>query len=138
MRLIQLPALAGSCLGAAGRAGALAFAAVATGALYAGALVPGALAAGAFAGARAAGLVVGLTACGTGFFAGAREGVTLAGMGFLAGALVDIFDRVLCDIVYTMSGRSESLETRYAKAIKKHVGSMPISTKESGLRRGVT
>ena len=98
MRLIQLPALAGSCLGAAGRAGALAFAAVAAGALYAGALVPGARAAGAFAaGARAAGLFDGFTGWGTGFFfaappAGARVGVTLAGMGFLAGAFVDILE----------------------------------------------
>jgi hypothetical protein len=43
------------------------------------------------AGVRAAGLFVGFTGCGTGFFAaGALWGVTLAGTGFLAGALVDI------------------------------------------------
>ena len=120
MRLIQLPALAGSCLGVAGRAGALAAGAFAAGALAAGALVAGVRAAGAFAGVRAAGLFDGLTGCGTGFFAGALWGVTLAGTGFLAGALADMLETLLC----TSMVRVNPFESRYAKANKKHVGSM--------------
>jgi hypothetical protein len=91
VRLIQLPALAGSCRGAAGRAGALVLAAgalvvgtFAAGAFTAGALAAGARVAGAFAGERA---VVGLMGWGTGFLA---VGARAAGMGFLAGGLVDI------------------------------------------------
>ena len=120
MRLIQLPALAGSCLGVAERAGALAAGAFAAGALAAGALVAGARAAGAFAGVRAAGLFDGLTGCGTGFFAGALWGVTLAGTGFLAGALVDMLEALLCTSMVGVN----LFESRYAKANKKHVGSM--------------
>ena len=107
VRLIQLPALAGSCLGAAGRAGALAAGAFAAGAFAAGAFVAGVRAAGAFAGVREAGLFVGFTGCGTGFFAGALWGVTLAGTGFLAGALVDSLRGVVRDCLYK-SGRGES------------------------------
>ena len=119
MRLIQLPALAGSCLGAAGRAGALG--AFAAGALAAGALVAAVRATGALAGARAAGLFDGLTGCGTGFFAaGALWGVTLAGTGFLAGALVDMLEALLCTSMVGVN----LFESRYAKANKKHVGSM--------------
>lgn len=91
MRLIQLPALAGSegfdaaALGAWGFAGA-------RGAGFAGALFVGPL-----GGARAAGLgVEGLgvealrTGAGTGFFAAGALVGALAGMGFFVGALVDI------------------------------------------------
>lgn len=96
MRLIQLPALAGSCLGAAGRAGALAAGALAAGALaFAAGAFTGALVVVPLAGARAAvlGTVV-FTGCGTGFLAGALVGVTLAGTGFFAGALADILSEV--------------------------------------------
>jgi hypothetical protein len=101
VRLIQLPALAGSCLGAAGRAGTLAAGPFTPAALATGAFVGGTLAAGALTGARAAGLgaEVGFTAAGTGFFAaGALAAGALAGMGFLAGGLVDIV-KVSCRYV---------------------------------------
>ena len=136
VRLIQLPALAGSCLGAAGRAGALGAGAFAAGTLAAGALVAGVRAAGAFAGVRAAaGLFVGLTACGTGFFAGALWGVTLAGTGFLEGALVDILKGSWMDSLYKC-GKSEFSETRYAKANKKHVGRVYSSSGSRNLGCG--
>ena len=137
MRLIQLPALAGSCLGAAGRAGALATGPLTPAALATGALVGGTLGAGAFAGARAAaGLgVEGFTAGGTGFLAAGALEAGLAGMGFLAGALDDIV-KGLCR--YRISVGVSRAWTGTLKTMGNELKHATFKTKESGLRSGVT
>jgi hypothetical protein len=110
VRLIQLPALAGSGafdFAAAGPragtlAGALAAGALAAGALAAGALAAGALAACVLGAAVARAVVVGLgveavlrTGAWTGFFFAGALAAGGAGIGFFMGALADIV-KVVC------------------------------------------
>lgn len=114
MRLIQLPALAGSGALAGARAGALA-GALAAGALagaFAGAFAAGALAAcglGAVVRAFVVGFGVGVeaelrTGAGTGFFFAGPLAAGAAGIGFFIGALVDISGGVVCDLLDNLGG----------------------------------
>jgi hypothetical protein len=114
VRLIQLPALAGSGafdFAAAGPragtlAGALAAGALAAGALAAGALAAGALAACVLGAAVARAVVVGLgveavlrTGAWTGFFFAGALAAGGAGIGFFMGALADIV-KVVCIVCW--------------------------------------